>query len=582
MSEPLLSFRLVSDSDVVNDVLSALQAESAEPVVLALLTAHVDVLVGEELVHRLVPFAPRLATFNYRGFPWAALSGGVAICAINRPLGRSILSAARVEFEENGDTLGEGYGCFLEGLEDLGEGNLESASRWWTRARPLLGRHGAALIVASHLALAAYANGDVNKAILLGEQALWSAENSGDARSEMIACMGLTLYHLASGRMSLADIHASRGIRAAERMAPINRYELPILLLEQGVLHTVRGQRDAAEAAFTASISDAIERGNRWYEAIGLSIRAEFTAHWNPQRSITDAHASLDYLDSINETWWSRSARIAYATAHFQIGNLSAGSAACAALLEMDINPLDRGRTLLVAAELCAANNDTRAVELAEQARDLLMAMGALYWAGRANMLLSRVDRHRREFHHRRARSCAGKEAADLAWRAVLRGPGVIKLQLLGTPKLTIDESLVTFETRAELECLAMLALSPRGLSATTIGDRLWPDDDQMKVAHRVDNLISALRRRLEPTSRITRDRARVTIELLPGECDTHDIHEAANEETYEHPNNHTSIIERLRTQPLLDGIDAPWIYLEQDRLHRLADRLENPSNKST
>ena len=560
----------------VDDVVRSMQVGATDAEVLSLLTLHADALVGEELVHRLVPFASRLATLEYRGYPWAGLSSGAAICAIDRTLGRSILSAARLEFVRSGDGLGEGYGCFLEGLEDLGEGNLESASQWWSKAAPLLGTQAASMMVSSHLALAAYAAGDVKRAISLGERALWAAENSRDARAEMLACMGLGLYHLASGRVSCADLHIRRGIQTSERVAPINRYELPMLMLLDAVLHTLRGDVTGAEDAYTAAINDAIERGNRWYEAIGRSVRAEFTANRNPQRSIVDARAALGYLDSIDETWWSRSARIAYATAHLRVGNLSAGASACATLLEMEINPLDRGRTLLVLAELAAADNDPNAALLGEQARDLLVEMGALYWAGRANMFLSRVDHRRREFHRRRAVNCAGKEASDPAWQAVLRGPGALSLRLLGTPNLAIDAAAITFETHAELECLAMLALAPRSLPATTIGDRLWPDDDGNKVKHRVDNLISGLRRRLEPTSRITRDRTGISIELLPGECDVRDLLAAAEARLQDRPSaiSLAGIIEQLQRRPLLEGIDAPWIGHEQDRLNHLTHRL--------
>jgi hypothetical protein len=137
-------------------------------------------------------------------------------------LGRSILCAPRGEFEQNGATLGEGYGCFLEGLQDLGGGNLESAGQWWARAQLLPGRQGAALIVASHLALAAHAEGDVSRAVLLGEQALWAAENYGDNRSEMVACIGFALYHASSGRIRLVDVHVHQGERG-EAVQPFAR-----------------------------------------------------------------------------------------------------------------------------------------------------------------------------------------------------------------------------------------------------------------------------------------------------------------------------------------------------------------------
>lgn len=567
----------VDGGDGVNELICAFQAQRPDVEILKLLSQHVHDLVGDDLVHRLVPFAPRLATFDYSDYPWAGLSGGVAICAIDRPLGRTILTRARLQLAAEGQVTGEGYGCFLEGLEDLGQGNLDGAGIWWARAMPLLDDSGPSLMISAHLALATYARGDVDTAILLGQQTLWAAEHANNTRAVVIACTGLGLFYLASGQLRSVENHVRRGLLATEQLAPENRYELPVLILAQAVLDIVRGHREASEANFTAAINEAIAQGNRWYEAICLAVRAEFTAPCAPDRATADARTALDYLDSIKETWWSRSARIAYATAHFQTGNLAAGKAACATLLTLDLNPLDRGRTLLVAAELAAASGDNDSVALAEQARVLLSGTGAHYWAGRANMVLSRLDRRRREFHRRRALQCAGAQSDDPGWRNVLRGPGVLSLHLLGVTRLTLDARPIRFETRAEFECLAMLALAPRGLATTVIGDRLWPDEDPAKVAHRVDNLISGLRRRLEPTSRLHRDRTRISLELLPGECDARDLvgdaEKQLNSERFDQTRSRA--IRQLLESPLLDDIDIPWVGVEWHRLRQLAARLE-------
>jgi len=563
--------------DGANEVVCALHAGCAEHEILELLTTHVDAIVGDDLVHRLVPYASRLLTFDYRGFPWAGLSAGVAICAIDRPFGRSVLSAARLELEAQRDITGEGYGCFLEGLEELGEGNLDAAAMWWARAMPLLTGTVPWVLISAHVAWVAYAGGDVGGAIELGQQALWAAEHAGSARAEVIACTGLTMSYLASGQFESAQSHVRRGFGSIEQLAPENRYELPILILAEAVLHTLRGDRDAAEIDYLAAIDESVLRGNRWYEAICLAVRGEFTAVWVPARAAIDARTALDYLDSINERWWSRSARIAYATAHLHTGNLAAGRAACATLLGLDLNPLDRGRTLLVAAEIAAADGASEAVVLAEQASALLAGAGAHYLVGRACMLLSRVDRRRREFHHRRAVQCAGASADDPGWQILLRGPGVLGLQLLGETRLSVNGSPIRFETRAELECLAMLALAARGLTAEVIGDRLWPDDDQFKVNHRVDNLVSGLRRRLDPTARVSRDRSRICLDVLPGECDVRDLVTAAEQQfqngTFDHVRG-AAICNSL-TLPLLDGLNVPWVGLEQHRLHEIAARLE-------
>ena len=61
-----------------------------------------------------------------------------------------------------GDVVGEGYGCFLEGLGDLGEGRLASAVVWWDRSRDLLGAdHPIEGFNLANRSLGAYQGGDL-------------------------------------------------------------------------------------------------------------------------------------------------------------------------------------------------------------------------------------------------------------------------------------------------------------------------------------------------------------------------------------------------------------------------------------
>src|SRR4051812_45870418 len=153
-----------------------------------------EALLSRDLVHRLVPYADQLRAVDYAGRPWAAIIAGVAICAIDRGRGRGVLSAGLGEFVSRGDDFGEGWASFLEGLQDLGEGNLERAEQRWNRARDLLGTATpASQFSALHLSLAAYRSGDLGRAARIAERELGAARLRDDDRVISIAAVYLAL-----------------------------------------------------------------------------------------------------------------------------------------------------------------------------------------------------------------------------------------------------------------------------------------------------------------------------------------------------------------------------------------------------
>lgn len=561
---------------MLDDALAALECAEPDDVVLARIEAAVHVLVGDDLVHRLVPFADRLRSFDYRDHPWAGLSCGVAICSVDRPLGRSVLAAAREFFELHGDAVGAGYGSFLEGLQDLGEGNLDGARAWWSRARPELGAVSASRLVSSHLALSAYADGEVGRAVVLGEQALWAAQHAGDDRAEALACLNLALFHLTTGRFAAVDRHVARGLLVSANLGDENGYEVPVLHLAGAALASLRGRGEEAEAGYERALAESRRRGNEWYEAIILAVRAEFTVEADPARSGRDARAAMTYFDRVDEDWWSNAALRALAAVHLAVGDVHAARMACEHVLDREPNPLDRGRTLLLLAEVAVVAADPAATQIALDAVEVLERCGASYWAGRARMLLVRIDRRRAEFHRRLATELAGPDLGDAAWGSVLRGAGRIEIDLRHNGEVRIDGRTIRFQTRAELELVAMLVLAPSGLSPSTIGDRLWPDDDHRKVAHRVDNLVSGLRRRLLPTSRVRRDHRVVVLELVPGESALRDALVEASGVGREPAIGHDARLACIRelTGPILPEARVHWLELERERLAALALRL--------
>ena len=115
-------------------------------------------------------------------------------------------------------------------------------------------------------------------------------------------------------------------------------------------------------------------------------------------------------------------------------------------------------------------------------------------------------------------------------------------------------------------------------MRASAIGDRLWPDDDPTKVSHRVDNLMSSLRRSLLPTSRLRREGGLVELDFDADECDlTNTVAEAravlqADLSAVDRARA-GDVADRLR-RGLLGSLQAPWSTLEQERLDDLADQV--------
>ncbi len=561
----------------IDGAVEALAQQAADEVVLEALEDAADEIVSNDLCHRFVPFASRLANLDYAGRPWAALPAGVATCACDRERGRSVLRAALEQFETTGDAYGEGLACFLEGVEDLGEGQLRSAAAWWDRSRALLGpSHVLHRLILAHRSLEAYEDGDMTAASALAEQAMWAAELAGDTRAEAVAAVYLGFFNLYTGRFDVCRSAIARAANAFALVPIENRYEEPLLWFEQGALRALVDEYDAAMDAFEGGLSLARAAANEWYEAVGLVARAEFTAPMRPTDAARDAKQALLYLAPIDERWWSRWARSALAIAHLHSGNDEAGLQACEHVLTSRPNAVERGRILIVKAELLESAGRSSG-SLLEEAEQLLDAGGASFWAARASVVRAAIDPNRTEYHRRAAaRRAPPKRSPE--WERLLEGRGDIRLDLRGNGRLAVSGGTVQLPTQAAMETLVMVAIAgDAGLRTDVIAERLWPDEDVDRVRHRLDNLLSGLRHDLLPTLRLSRQAGVVRLRLRPGECGVVDalqaVDRALDADMVDDENVRQCSI-RLR-EPVLDQIEAPWIGLENMRLVRLADRVD-------
>jgi hypothetical protein len=539
-------------------------------------------LVDSDLIHRLVPYASRLLAIDFTGHPWAALPSAVAICASERARGRQLLRAARERFVATGDPKGQGYACFLEGLEDLGEGKFDDAAAWWRQSRQLLdGTAPLDSFAMAHAALGAFSRGALREAIVIAEESLSIAQIRGDARLESICAMYLALIRFWTGNFRSSEMAASLARDAMERIEePANRYEEPMVYVEIAALAAVRGDFPSATDAFDRSMALTEERMNPWYAAITRVVRAELMADLDPVLATADARTAVAYFRPPDDDWLAHWAQQAFAVAHRATGNFTASLRTSQALLERDLNPVERGRALLCTGETHVRAGDPRAgMPILHEAAQILECAESRFWAAKAHMLLAAIDTRSTTFHLREARKIAGAELGDPAWHRLLRGPATLSIRLLGEMTVLVDGLPAQFKTRAEMELVAMLALAgERGVPALEIGERLWPDADWSAVSHRIDNAVSNVRRALLPATRLERRKGVLFLELADDECDVIraliDARRMLDDPDCLDERSAETLLDRIRA-PLLGGPFATWTTVEQTRIDRVADRIE-------
>jgi tetratricopeptide (TPR) repeat protein len=564
----------------VADVVGRLEREPTDADILDALERGAEALLNNDLVHRLVPHADRLRAVDYSGRPWAAITAGVAICAVDRDLGRAVLAAGLGEFVAGTDEFGEGWACFLEGLQDLGEGNLASAETQWNRARGLLGSAApASQFSALHLSLAAYRCGDLRRAARVAERELGAARLRNDDRMIGIAAVYLALFRWWLGDFGAVERAARCGEEALNRLSdPLDRYEEPIMHAALGTVAAMRGECEPAEMHLSAGITKAAELQNEWYGAIVRTIRAVVTSARDPLRGIDDARQALDYYESVGEEWWSHWALEAYVIAQREYGDLHASAAAGRLLLERVDNDLELGRARLeLATTLIRLGDIEEPRELLEQSIRELEVAGARYFTARAEMQLANISPQRGAYLQRSARARAGSDADDAAWKRLLRGAPVC-MQLLGAPQVAVVGRAVSFGTRHELETLGALALAGAdGVSTERLCEMLWPDGAPRSNKHRLDVVLSSLRRHLLPATRLTRDNGVLRLDLDEGECDVATV--VARGRRYlagqSCDSDEAEQVCAILRSPLLGGAAEEWIVEAQHELDGLRVQLE-------
>lgn len=410
--------------------------------------------------------------------------------------------------------------------------------------------------------------GSLNDALRIAERSVASAEQARahDLEAAGVACMGFVNFW--RGEFRRVAWCVDQGISASERGGERSMAEARMLLLGlAGAVAGRRGDMESTASAFDEGLREASAHGHRDLEGALRLLRAETTVAFDAPRALGDAQQALAAFDAKKAPWWAQWARRCMAAAHLALGDVEAAIHHGDATLAGQQGDLDGGltRTVRGHALLQAGRTADASADLAE-AVTLLERTGTPFGAAQAEVLMAQVDSRRASYLLRSADRRANGNRGDTAWVSMLRGPGSLRIQVLGGFEVVVDGVPVNFKTRGEAEAVAMLVESaPAGRSADLIADRLWPGASAAQSAHRIDNLLSSLRRSLLPTTRLRRDRGVVSLDIDADECDLL----AARRDAVGDAAQRSNAADLLR-RPFLGDTAPDWALEVQDDLFRL------------
>jgi len=525
-----------------------------------------------------------LARLDVAGHPWAELL--IACVRWDAAPGSRAAwhqaRSARAAFQVDGDRRGEAFACFVLGCWTLTVGKLDEAGRLFGLSRELAGRDvpGCEMTLV-HCGLGSYAEGRLDRAIALSEEAVAIARIRGTSRAEASALVNLGFFRLWTGEFGTA----LRALEAAEDAFgevtdPFDRFEAPLCLAAQGVLWALRGDDSQAEASFARALSLAEQIGDGWYEGIARALRAEFTAQADPRRARLDAAAAIRLLDDRNEQWWRLWASQAAGVAAREAGMPIAGEIALREVLSEVQTPLERARTQLELGEtLRRLGRADEAAALFEEAATTFKAAGARYWAARCYVGLARTASNATAWM---ARARCG-DIKDLAYQRLFRGERSLSLAAFGAGSVLRSGSVVEFRSHNAERALFSLAMAGSGgMHAEELADRLWPDvtPDRAHVLGRIRTLLWDIRKGLGADAwRIKRSGPHISFEAADVAFDLCELRtrgrRALGSATPDDATEAGLLAAMLRRPILTRWAYDDWVLTEDSANKLLADRLE-------
>lgn len=536
---------------------------------------------------RMVQELEPLLASDLRLRPWAALVAAAALHDAIRGDARvnTLITQAEEQFGARGDDRGTGYAAFVRGSVALGFGRLDEAVSSWRRSRELLTDKAPmdeALV--AMVGLAAYQDGNLRAAVALAEEAVALSRLRRNPRQESSALVYLAFFTLSLGQCARADaLLRVAGEVVGRLLSPEDRADAPMLRAAIAVVAALRGETAAAERHFAEAVSEAKSLGLGWQEAIIRSLRAEFLIDRNPELSLSDAREALAALHDLGEQWWIVWAERALALAAVALGDGTAGVIGLRRLLDRAMAPQERARTLVGLGKAFLQSGEVEAARtVLKEADELHQALGAEYWRAEGLWLLARADPAFATVHINQARAMSD---GDVAYDELVSRSTRLSIQLLGQPRVSVDNTYCRFATHNAEKALYLLVLAPsRSLHAEVLAERLWEECPPDKQAVRVRNLLWQMRQGLGSLHawRVEYRRKVIRLDLTGADVDVLTWERAAegalgsgcSGEPAIELASVASIAEALRKPLLPEWQYEDWVIDHQYRLRQIHDHL--------
>jgi tetratricopeptide (TPR) repeat protein len=444
------------------------------------LAPQLDELLGLDLQER--PFAGLLvaAAYHdvYRGHPRVV----------------ELAEAAWEQLLRRQDEQGLGVAANVRANIAFARGDLDEALAWWRRCLDLLdGGVPLGATALAHLSVEAYRRGDLHGAIARAEEARSKLIAAGDRPAQLVPLVYLVLYDLNLGDFARAEAELDRADGIWKEIASAGvRNDGPLLSALRGVLEALRGHRGESDAAFAQALATADELSAPWYAVMARCMRGEFTAAWEPERSLADGHRAREEALAIGDRWWTSLSVLAEASALRELARFEDAIERFGHAAEDLSNPLERARALVGMGETHLRSGDRPAARAAfEEALGLVEPADARYWVARVCAGLAAAERDRGQRWIAQARSCSD---ADPAYD-FLRPSGTLRIELTGRPSVHLGGQRVVFLTRhAEVSVYALALAGERGVEARVLAEVLWPAAAPTRRNHRLRTLLWQVR----------------------------------------------------------------------------------------
>ena len=444
------------------------------------------------------PYVQELLELGFEAHPWARLL--VASVAHQFPQCKqqalAMVEESWRDFQRARNRKGQSYVAWTRGIWALGSGDLQEARVWWERARELLPKDSPLEpideLALANSALGSYARADLDECAATARQAVVLAQLRANRPAEGLGLVYLAFVALNRGDFPEAEDLLGRADVALEGLAgpgePSPRSLVGTCL---GTLLVLRGQEDEALKAF----AQAEELSDLWFLVIARAVRAELTAPFDADGAEEAARFVLEWSRTSGDLWWRTWAERGLGIVARIRGFLEASRQILTAV--RDLNPLERGRTLIALGETLAELNDQAAsIEVLRKAASLFEERGATYWEVRALVLLARIQQTDGSSMLARARA---KSTADPAY-ALLVSPtaGRLAIRLQDPRWLTIDGAHLRFRSRRAAELIYRLA-AEGPMDSTDVASELWPTCEAPAAVSRLRTAVWDARRGLGP-----------------------------------------------------------------------------------